>query len=36
MSINFNSALDVHPQALMLPEKRGEVGNGSELGYHLG
>lgn len=25
MPINFNTALDVHPQALMLREKRGEV-----------
>jgi flagellar basal-body rod protein FlgB len=25
MSLNFNSALDIHPQALMLREKRGEV-----------
>ena len=25
MSLNFNTALDVHPQALLLREKRGEV-----------
>jgi len=25
MSIDFNSALDIHPQALVLREKRGEV-----------